>query len=959
MFRGGMSLGAFGEDDEEGLKVVQIIPDGSAAKAGIQADDKIIEFDGKKAETWEEVLEVASGKTAGDKVKLKLIRGSETKEIEVTMEARAGGGGGGGGGGGNATQQSNTYIGITGETGPNGGAKLNEITPSSPAQKAGILKGDIIQAVNDKSTADYRATLDALRDFKAGDKVKLKIARATEVKEIEVTVENRPGPVRPYTASLGGQAQNIQDQQGAKGFEYGGIYKSTDGGESWTRINSLHSRPMYFSVIRVDPSDDKKIYLLGVSQHKSLDGGVTFDANLARSVHADGHALWIDPRDGRHMIIGVDGGVYATYDRGARWDHLNTLALGQFYHVAISPKYPYYVYGGLQDNGTWGGPAISLNGSGPVNEDWLSVGGGDGFMCRVDPNDPDLVYWTSQDGNMGRRNMKTGERGSIRAAAPEGEPSYRFNWNTPFILSNFNSRVFYAGGNYVFRSWDRGNNLEKISPEITLTKRGSATALSESPRNPNVLYAGTDDGALWVTKDGGKEWTEIGKNLGLPAPRWISTIEASRFAEGRVYVCLDGHRSNDDEPYVFVSEDYGKKWKSLRGNLPWGSTRCLRESPFSENVLLVGTEFGAYASANRGAAWNSLNTNLPTVAIFDFAFHPNNGEVVAATHGRSLWIADVTALHQLAAGHINDSPFLYKPTTAIRWKREASRGTTNRKYAGENPPSGAVLYYALPKKAEQVSVKIIDASGQTLRELRGSNDAGLQRVTWDLIATGGQGGRGTAGSGQGGGRGAAGAAGAVGGAGGAGAAGGAAQAAGAPAAGSASDSEGGRRRGPRGAGPGGASAAGASNSGSGETTASNPPAAAPATPAASPATPAASPATAGEGTAGSEASPAASEGEGRAQRRAGGGGGGGGFGRGRTASSGTYRVLLTVDGKEYSQELRVISDPNLPILSELTGVTEEYEVWLGNDEEEESDEEEEEEEEEAERNRRGGEQADG
>ncbi|MFN7627770.1 MAG: VPS10 domain-containing protein, partial [Pirellula sp.] len=748
--------GAVGENREGKAVITQVYPRSPAAKAGLAVGDIIESMGDKPIADFDSILDELRTKKAGDKFSTNILRGAEKKTLEFTLAARAGGGGGGGGGGGNASQQSNTYIGITGETGPNGGAKLNEITPNSPAEKAGILKGDIIQAVNDKSTADYRATLDALRDFKAGEKVKLKIARATEVKEIEVTVENRPGPVRPYTASLGGQAQNIQDQQGAKGFEYGGIYKSTDGGESWTRINSLHSRPMYFSVIRVDPSDDSKIYLLGVSQHKSLDGGVTFDANLARSVHADGHALWVDPRDGRHMIIGVDGGVYATYDRGARWDHLNTLALGQFYHVAISPKYPYYVYGGLQDNGTWGGPAISLNGSGPVNEDWLSVGGGDGFMCRVDPNDPDLVYWTSQDGNMGRRNMKTGERGSIRATAPEGEPAYRFNWNTPFILSNFNSRVFYAGGNYVFRSWDRGNNLEKISPEITLTKRGSATALSESPRNPNVLYAGTDDGALWVTRDGGKEWTEIGKNLGLPAPRWVSTIEASRFADGRVYVCLDGHRSNDDEPYVFVSEDYGKKWKSIRGNLPWGSTRCLRESPFNENVLLVGTEFAAFASANRGGAWNSLNTNLPTVAIFDFAFHPNNGEVVAATHGRSLWIADVTPLHQFAAGHINESAFLYKPTTAIRWKREASRGTTNRKYSGENPPSGAVLYYALPKKAEQVSVKIIDASGQTLRELRGSNDAGLQRVTWDLIATGGQGGgqgggRGGAGGGQGGG----------------------------------------------------------------------------------------------------------------------------------------------------------------------------------------------------------------
>lgn len=910
-------FGAFGEDADEGLKISTIFPESAAQKAGIQAEDIITEFDGKKSQSWEDLLEQLGSKNAGDKVKVKYIRLGESKEIEVTLEARQGGPGGGGGaggtgsaGGGQSTPaQSSTYIGITGDTGPDGGAKLSNVTEGGPAEKAGVLKGDIIVAINDKDVPDYRATLDALRGKRVGDKVKLKIKRGEENKEIEVTFENRPGPVRPYTASLGGQAPNIQDQQGAKGYEYGGIYKSVDGGESWTRINSLHSRPMYFSVVRVDPNDDKNVYLLGVSQFKSSDGGITFDANLGRAVHADGHSLWIDPRDGRHMIIGVDGGVYTTYDRGNRWDHLNTLALGQFYHVAIAPKYPYYVYGGLQDNGTWGGPAISLNGSGPVNEDWLSVGGGDGFMCRVDPNDPELVYWTSQDGNMGRRNMKTGERGSIRAVAPEGEPAYRFNWNTPFILSNFNSRVFYAAGNYVFRSWDRGSNLEKISPEITLTKRGSATALSESPRSPNVLYVGTDDGALWVTRDAGKNWTDITKNLGLVAPRWVSTIEASRFEEGRVYVCLDGHRSNDDDPYVMVSEDYGKTFKSIRANLPWGSTRCLRESPFNENVLLVGTEFGLFATANRGETWSSLNSNLPTVAIFDLAFHPNNGEVVLATHGRSLWIGDITALHQLAPAHLTESPNLYKPTTAIRWRREASRGTTNRRFIGENPPAGAVIYYTLPKKAENVSVKIIDVSGQTLREIRGSNEAGLQRVTWDFIAQGG--GRGQGGGGSGGG----GAAGAQAGTG-RGNRGGATETN--PPTGTASPQESTTAPSTTGSEGTGGSTPAASSGESGQATE-----------------------TSGQATSGQ----AATAGQGRRGGSGGGGGGGfGGFGRGRTVSSGTYRVVLTVDGKEFTQELKVISDPNLPIQSELTGLSEEYEVWTGDASEEESEEEEEEEE---------------
>jgi len=896
--RSNVWLGAGGEEGDEGLKVGQIAPDSPAAKAGLQADDLIVEFDGTKAESWEEVAEAVGGRNAGERVKVKLVRAGETRQIDVVLAERSGGRGR------ETPQESRTYVGITGQNAAGGGAKITAVTENGPAAKAGVLKDDVVRKVQGKPAADYRAMIAALRELKAGDTVRLEIARATEVKEIDVVVENRPEPPRPYTASLGGQAANVQDQQGAKGFEYGGIYKSTDGGESWSRINSVHSRPMYFSVIRVDPSDDKRLYLLGVAQYASSDGGLSFQPRLGRGVHADGHALWIDPRDGRHMVIGVDGGVYVTFDRGARWDHLNTLALGQFYHVAIAPTHPYAVYGGLQDNGTWGGPALSLAGSGLVNEDWLSVGGGDGFRCQVDPTDPELVYWTSQDGNMGRRHMKTGERASIRAQAPEGEPAYRFNWNTPFILSAANSRIFYAAGNYVFRSLDRGARLEKISPEITLTKRGSATALAESPRDPGVLYVGTDDGALWATRDGGREWTEIGRNLDLPAPRWVATIEASRFADGRVYVCLDGHRSDDDDPYVMVSEDYGKSWKSLRGNLPRGSTRCLRESPFNEKVLLVGTEFALFASADRGGHWNTLNTNLPTVAVHEVAFHPTNGDVVVATHGRSLWIADIGPLHQFAAGHLSESPVLYKPATAIRWQRTPSRGTTNRRFVGENPPAGASLFYALPAKAQEVNLEIKDAGGATLRELRGNTDAGLHRVTWDLfIAPPGRGGeRGTGDR---------------------------------PAAERGPGGRGGRGERPGEPGPAGQPPTRPDPATRSETTGASPAAEAPAS-------------SAGEsGAAEPEAAGEAAGREGGERRPRGGRGpGDGGSGRVRVAPSGTYRVVLTVDGKEYAHELRLVSDPNLPIVTDLAGAEEAYDVWTGDDEPADSEEEEEQEEEE-------------
>jgi photosystem II stability/assembly factor-like uncharacterized protein len=536
----------------------------------------------------------------------------------------------------------------------------------------------------------------------------------------------------PYLDRLGGQAANVQDKQGPDGFEYGGVFKSTDSGQSWTRLNSLNPRPMYFSQIRVDPNDDNYVYVLGISLHRSHDGGRTFDDEGGNGAHGDHHALWIDPRDGRHMILGNDGGFYATYDRMTNWDRLNHVAIGQFYHVAVDTRRNYRVYGGLQDNGTWGGPSRTHSATGPINEDWFRVGGGDGFRCAVDPTDPNLVYSTAQRGALRRLNLRTGETISIR---PPNARRYRFNWNTPFLLSHHNPRIYYCAGNVVFRSLDRGNDLRVISPDITATNRGSASALAESPRNPDVLYVGSDDGYLWLTRNGGREWTNITKNVGLPGPRWVASIEPSRFAEGRAYVVFDGHRSDDDEPYVYMTEDFGKTWKSLRGNLPWGSTRVLREDIDNPDLLYLGTEFGAWCSLDRGQTWNRLNTNLPTVAVHEIAIHPTAGEIVAATHGRSLWILDVTALRQLTPQALQADARLYRPATALRWRMEPSRGQTNRRFTGENPPFGASIWYSLSKKADKASLKVLDIEGQLVRELKAETHPGLHKIVWDLTRT--------------------------------------------------------------------------------------------------------------------------------------------------------------------------------------------------------------------------------
>ena len=410
------------------------------------------------------------------------------------------------------------------------GAKVTEIVEDSPGEKAKLKEGDIVIEMDGEPVFSYDGMISSIRRHLAGDTVAIKVSRDRKPVELEVSFTKRPeakedsggeggqgrrgrggangnGKSRsPFRTWLGGQVPNVQDQQGPGGDENGGVYRSDDAGESWTRINSLNPRPMYFSEIRIDPRDNSNLYVLGIPLYKSSDGGKTFTDDGGRGgVHVDHHAMWVDPDDGRHIILGNDGGLYVTRDRMENWEHINRFDIGQFYHVGVGPRDDYYVYGGLQDNGSWGGPSRVRRGQGPRNSDWFRVGSGDGFVCLVDPDDPNQIYAESQNGGMIRNNLKTGDQSWMRPQPTRGV-RYRFNWKTPFILSNHNSKMFYSAGNYVFRSLFKGNRMERISPEITNTDKGSGTALTESPRDANVLYAGTDDGAVWRTKDGGKNW---------------------------------------------------------------------------------------------------------------------------------------------------------------------------------------------------------------------------------------------------------------------------------------------------------------------------------------------------------------------------------------------------------------------------------------------------------------------
>ena len=1120
-----------------------------------------------------------------------------------------------------------SFAGIRGEDAELG-AKIVSVTKDGPSDKAGLKVGDIVASIDGRVVPSYSEMLKEIHKRPAGKTVKLVVSRERKLVDINLELGKKPEPKgssssqnrrNDFTGTLGGQAANLQDTQGPEGYEYGGIYLSKDGGTSWKRINSLNPRPMYYSNIQIDPLDRNNIYVCGTSLYRSSDGGATFTGDGGSDgIHVDHHALWIDNKDPRHMILGNDGGVHVTRDRMEHWDHYNHVAIGQFYHASVDSNLDFNVYGGLQDNGSWGGPSRGKDGSGPINSDWIRVGGGDGFVTLTDPNDPKQIYFESQNGGMGRIRLETGERGFIRPR--ERGVKFRFNWKTPFILSPHNSQIHYSAGNYVLRSLKKGDGVKRISPEITNTDRGAGSAISESPAEEGVIYVGTTDGAVWMTKDGGENWEplffqpeeeveekseektppkseetsakpsgdsktdpvsgnwqgrmisdripedradfnftlkltdgkisgevdgfrgaqdisegtynassgavtfsvetqrgsrdytgtikngkfsgamtaggghfeveieatrkkkdpELGMQLGtvslltasvqysgksgrvadrsnnedpisgewecviedenvpggrlqftlvltqgkgdkvtgkvssqmgeseivdavfnaktkrllvsasneefdlefkgtvsdndisgmvevnggeleveffgkraappketkvekkadkpkadkpksekpksdtakgkgspggdankadvkkaksseskrsnpkkmdpkvrqeaqpkaetpndavsgrwtgqlmspngeqdftvtltrksnteitgvfessrgerdinsgsfdpetkqltlvadsdeftlelagtvngskyagevdinggsftmdfelsknmkdqpvvetsqeanqaatttkdsdkeaekvvgpvgekslsgqMPGPRWVSSIEASRFKKERVYITMDGHRSNDDGVYAFVSNDYGKTWDSLTDNLPStaGSARVLREDIENENLLLLGCEFSSWYSIDQGQTWTRIKGGLPTVSVHEFAIHPTAGEVVAATHGRSLWVGDLSVLRQLSVDSLKEDSKLYDVKDAIRWQREPSRGLSGtRRFVGTNPEAGTVVAYSLGKNARQVELEIQDLKGETVKTFEAPKSKGLHMLQWDL-----------------------------------------------------------------------------------------------------------------------------------------------------------------------------------------------------------------------------------
>jgi photosystem II stability/assembly factor-like uncharacterized protein len=524
--------------------------------------------------------------------------------------------------------------------------------------------------------------------------------------------------------------------------DHGGVFRSADGGRTWAYVNSLCPRPFYYGQIRIDPNDARRIYVLGVAFYASSDGGRTFTTPIAgKKVHADHHALWIDPQDSNHLVLGNDGGLYTSHDRGARWGHVKGMPLGQFYGVAVDMRRPFRVYGGLQDNGTWGGPSATRRSAGITLDDWKKVLIGDGYQCQVDPTDPDTVYCEMQWGRLRRVNVRTGGIKAIQPVARGGAPAYRFNWSAPVLLSPHNPRVLYFAGNHVFRSNDRGDTWRVISPDLTRGRPGPSahtghtiSALAESPLKAGVLYAGTDDGHLHVTRDGGQTWVELTKHIpDVPEQRWVARVECSHFAEGTAYLAIDRHRQDDRRPYLFRTIDYGKTWEPLAANPPADApVYVVRESSRNRDLLFVGTETGLHVSLDGGKRWQRLCRGLPTVPVYDLVIHPRDRELIIATHGRSLYVLDIAPLEGLTSKVLAAEVHLFevRPAVAFRPRKEVIYNTA---YVAPNPPYGAALWYYLrDTPAQAPKLTITDRMGRAVASLVAPAQPGLQRVVWDL-----------------------------------------------------------------------------------------------------------------------------------------------------------------------------------------------------------------------------------
>jgi photosystem II stability/assembly factor-like uncharacterized protein len=624
--------------------------------------------------------------------------------------------------------------------------------------------------------------------------------------------------------------------------ERSGVWRSDDGGKTWQFQTNTNNRPIYYSQIRVDPVNDKKLIQGGAGALMSFDGGKTWNG-LNGTGHGDYHAIWINPKDPRVVAVGHDGGLDISNDGGFTWDYHNDMALGQFYQVSADMRRPYVVCGGLQDNQAWCGPSAVRAAFGAVNTDWATIAGGDGFYTRQDPTDYAIQYGESQNASMTRYDLRAGTQKGIQprvTVAPPPPPAggapgaggagaaglagagaagggagrggfpgnilnepakldeLRFYWNSPFEISPHDPATVYMAGQYFFKSNNRGDTWTMNAKDLTKNadrfampimgvagnapmaskhdgyeENSVATQLRESPSRPGVIWVGTDDGNLQLSQDGGTTFTNVFDNIpgasNLPSVGGkgnvqVSRIEPSHFDAATAYVALDNHRNDDWKPYLFRTTDYGKTWTSVSGNLPAkGNVNALREDLVNPNLLFVGTEFGLFVTLDGGKEWKKFMTGLPTVRVDDILIHPRDRDLIIATHGRSLWIADdIRPLEQIAAAP-GTTVKLFDPRPAVQWKSdlEATRRVTARQFRGENPQGGTAFSFWAQSDLGEAKFEVLNAQGQVVSTSTLQAKAGMNRVQWGMAqgnfgvvaGPGGAGRGGPGGGGGGGGRG--------------------------------------------------------------------------------------------------------------------------------------------------------------------------------------------------------------
>ena len=536
----------------------------------------------------------------------------------------------------------------------------------------------------------------------------------------------------------------------------GGLFRSDDRGESWQRLSDINFRPFYFSRVAVDPEEEKRVYLPGWDLAISDDGGKTFRRSGSPDVHVDFHAITVNPVDPSQILIGNDGGLYVSHDRAKNWEYLNRMAVGQFYRIAVDDSDPYRVAGGLQDNGSWMGPSGTLmltedsRKDGILSSDWTMVGGSDGFTVAFDPTDRNLLYVTGQGGDLVRTRLDTKANRYLKPSPREGQERFRFNWNSPYFISPHDPSVLYLGGNRVFKLTERGDKWFAISGDLSRREvdriqtvgseaetYGTVVSLTESPVKKGLLWAGTDDGRIQVTADDGKSWSDVTpKEVG---GLYVSRIAASRKEERTAYASVDGHRSDDFRPLVLMTQDLGKTWRNITGDLPAGGpVEVVLEDPANPQVIYAGTEFGIFATLDRGKHWVSLNgKSLPPAPVDDILVHPREKDLVVATHGRSIWILDDASWIAQLTPETRGKQFVLLDPRPARQRQFGGRdyGQAQAIFRAKNPPSGAILNYWLRDEGDEpVEVRIADTSGFVVRTLDGPSRAGLNRVVWDLQA---------------------------------------------------------------------------------------------------------------------------------------------------------------------------------------------------------------------------------